>query len=133
MSARLITTGTADPGEILTGITTFTCINPATNPGAPPAYCTTAGWPPIIAVTTRKGVGNGTVAGLPSIPGGVVRPSPVAYSTRTLPARMGLVVELSDPSALIAAACPEPVEFAVIKPGAAAANGTVTGCDTCPW
>jgi hypothetical protein len=43
-------TGTALPGEILSGIFTFTSHNPATSPYAAPAYCTSAGWPPILTV-----------------------------------------------------------------------------------
>src|ERR1019366_5544012 len=44
----LTVTGTADPSPIPCGTTAFTCINPATSPGADPAYCTVAPIPPIV-------------------------------------------------------------------------------------
>lgn len=42
--------GTLPEGAVA-GISTFTCITPATNPGAVPAYSTGAATPPIEAVT----------------------------------------------------------------------------------
>src|ERR1035441_6180602 len=71
-------TGTAFEEGIPEGMTALICIRPAVLPGAPPAYCTTAPWPPMVTVTPCTGWGAGTAAILPSTPAGVVWPSPVA-------------------------------------------------------
>jgi hypothetical protein len=68
----LMVTGTAEPLATPVGTTAFTCITPATNPDAPPAYCTTAGTPPISTVTGRTGFGAALPANTPSWPGGLV-------------------------------------------------------------
>src|SRR5437764_11011805 len=65
------TTGTYPPGCTPVGICTLICINPATYPGEPPAYCTNAGIPPTVTLTGRAGRG-----GAPA--DAVVWPSPVA-------------------------------------------------------
>ena len=51
----VIVTGTALPGWTPGGICTFTCITPATSPGAPPAYCGVTGIPPIVTETGKTG------------------------------------------------------------------------------
>ena len=52
--------------------------SPATAPGAAPAYCTSAGWPSISTLTGSFGTGSVLLAICPSMPPGVVWPSPVA-------------------------------------------------------
>src|SRR5579871_1505914 len=92
-------TGTELPVVIPEGTRRFTCITPCTAPGASPAYCTVAFTPPIVAVTGRIGLGSGSDVPLmiPSGPGVVIRPSPVAYSTTTCPAVVGFDALLALP------------------------------------
>src|SRR5580658_10374232 len=81
---------------------------PGISPGAAPAYCTVAGWPPMFTETAASGLGTTLMAGRPSTPGGSVRPSPVAQRVTTDPRCVG-----SGP-----AAGPWPEESAVKRPGA---------------
>ena len=74
----VIEIGTAMPGATPVGISRFNWHNPATDPGAPPMYCTSAGTPPMDAVTGSSGTGpSGPGSIRPSIPAGFVWPSPV--------------------------------------------------------
>src|SRR6516164_8904764 len=63
----------------------------------------------------------------PSALGGVVCPTPVAYSVITLPAWMGLPLLLLVPSELSARTWPCPEESAVKRAGDAAARLAVNG------
>src|SRR5579883_2763591 len=69
---------------------------------------------------------------MPSIPGGLVAPAPVAYSTTTEPRAAGLPGAFTDPSWLRIAPCPWPLPSAVNNAGALAATGMVMGAENCP-
>src|SRR5262245_38572318 len=74
---------------------------PVTRPGAAPANCTGAGWPPMVAVTVEHWPGwqpgilrrplafCGIGVTDPVVPGGLVWPPPVPYTEITLPCGAG--------------------------------------------
>src|SRR6266498_1476980 len=92
-SARLLaspTCNTTDCAPVPTAIGTraFTWMTPETNPGASPAYRTSASTPPIVTDTGSSIRANGTP---------FIDPPPVPYSTTTDPAAAGLPAALIDP------------------------------------
>src|SRR6516164_4864123 len=77
------TRGTAAPGVTPGGIGAITSRKPAIKFGTAPAYGRAAFFPPTVTETGKTGLGSTVLAILPSIPGGFVCPSPVAYTSRT--------------------------------------------------
>src|SRR5271157_2861903 len=125
--------GTEGPVAIFWGTCTFTCKSPATDPGDPPAYCTCALRPPTVAVTVSTGTGAGASAGFPSMPPGLVCPSPVAYTEIKDPSAAGLLAEFTVPFWFKIAPCPTPDASIVKIPGAVYVTGIATTFEFCPW
>src|SRR5438874_5863977 len=87
------TTGMASPEGAPSRITTLTWRFPATIPAAEPAYCTSAGTPPIDTETCWTGFVNSVPSAgriFPSAPNGFETPSPVAYRITTVPLAAGV-------------------------------------------
>ena len=121
----LIVTGTLLPVTPI-GTKMFIWRTPVTKPGAAPANCTVAGWPPMVAVAPVMFSNPAGDEGMrvidPVVPGGVVWPPPVPYTEITLPCGAGWMplplAPLYVPFWLIADSCAVPCEFAVNRPGA---------------
>ena len=74
-------------------------------------------WDPMLTLTGNTGWGYGGCASLPSIPGSIVCPSPVAYSVTSVPTGAGLSAELGLPCGSKASGN---------NPGELSTTGTVT-------
>src|ERR1051325_9832894 len=87
----------------------------------------------MVTLTFPSGLGNTLVARRPSIPAGLVWPSPVPNRITTEPFSAGFDGEFGELSWFRIAPFPFPDESAENSAGAAAATGNVTGADALPW